>query len=249
MSVSALFSIRSDDYAKFRPAYPHGLFEWLAEHCSATHCALDVAAGTGQASRPLSARFEQVVACDASADQLLGSADWRTVQRVAACAEKLPLRDGVADLMVVAQALHWFATPAFFNEAKRVLTADGLFCAWCYSLLRINPPIDALIDRLHSNVLAGYWPSGRASVDMGYRDIQPPFTTIKLPEFAIEAHWNLYQLVGYLRTWSAVKRWKQTHEGDPLDQLAAELTDLWVDPERKRLIRWPLHFIAGYPGR
>lgn len=249
MSVSALFSIRSDDYAKFRPAYPHGLFEWLTKHCSATRLAVDVAAGTGQASLPLSTRFEQVVACDASADQLLGSADWRTVQRVAAVAEKLPLRDGVADLMIVAQALHWFATPAFFNEARRVLAPKGLFCAWCYSLLRIDPAIDVVIDRLHGDVLAGYWPSGRASVDMGYRDIRPPFNTIEIPDFAIEAHWNLYQLVGYLRTWSALKRWQLTHKGDPLDQLAAELSELWIDPERKRLIRWPLHFIAGYPGR
>lgn len=249
MSVTGLFSIRSDDYAQFRPTYPDGLFEWLAEHCSATHCVLDVGAGTGQASLPLSARFELVVACDASPDQLSGGSDWATVQRFAAMADKLPLRGEVADLMVVAQALHWLATPDFFSETKRVLKPDGLFCAWCYSLLRIDPEIDALIDRLHGDILAGYWPSGRASVDMGYRDIQPPFQTIKLPAFAIEAQWDLGQLMGYFRTWSAVKRWHQIHARDPLNQIAAELSELWGNPEQGRLVRWPLHFIAGYPGR
>lgn len=249
MSVSALFSIRSEDYAQFRPTYPDALFEWVTDHCSATRCALDIAAGTGQASRPLSERFEQVVACDASPDQLWGNADWTTLQRVAAFAEKLPLRDGIADLIVVAQALHWFATPAFFGEAKRVLAPDGLFCAWCYSLLRIEPEIDTLIDRLHGDVLSGYWPAGRASVDIGYHDIIPPFQTIKLPRFAIEAQWDLHQLVGYFHTWSAVKRWQRTHDRDPLDQLVPELSELWGDPGHQRQVRWPLHFIAGYPGR
>ncbi len=139
MSVSALFSIRSDDYAQFRPTYPDGLFDWLAAHCSATHCALDIAAGTGQASSPLAERFEHVVACDASPDQLRGSSGWGAVQRVAAFAEKLPLRDDSADLIVVAQALHWFATPEFFREAQGVLVPNGLFSAWRYSLLRIAP--------------------------------------------------------------------------------------------------------------
>lgn len=249
MSVSALFSIRSDHYAQFRPVYPADLFEWLADHCSATNCAVDIAAGTGQASHPLSKWFEQVVACDASLDQLRGSASWKAVQRIAADAEKLPLRDGVADLVVVAQALHWFATPDFFREARRVLAPNGLFSAWCYSLLRIAPEFDALIDHLHGDILRGYWPSGRSSVDSGYRDIHPPFQTIRVPEFVIETQWNLHQLMGYLHTWSAVKRWQRTHGKDPLDQLESALSKRWGNPDHQRSVRWPLHFIAGYPGR
>lgn len=242
-----LFSLRSGDYAQFRPTYPDHLFRWLAENSPTTHCALDVAAGTGQATLPLTDYFDQVVACDASADQLAGSSGWRTAQRFAAQAERLPLRDGTADLIVVAQALHWFATPAFFAEAKRVLAADGLFCAWCYSLLRIDPPIDALIDHLHGEILGAYWPQGRASVDAGYQDIAVPFETINLPDFAIHARWDLPQLLGYLRTWSAVKRWQQTHGRDPLAQLEPELQRMWGSPARQHQVRWPLHFLAGYP--
>lgn len=244
-----LFSIRSDDYAQFRPTYPESLFKWLAERCPTTRCALDVAAGSGQATRPLLDHFQRVVACDASPDQLTSSTDWRSAERFAGQAEQLPLRDGVADLIVVAQALHWFATPAFFAEAKRVLSVDGLFCAWCYSLLRIEPSMDAVIGQLHDGTLSGYWPQGRASVDAGYRDIQAPFETFQPPAFAIEANWNLPQLLGYLRTWSAVKRWQQAHGRDPVTQLEPELKGLWGNPEQQRRVRWPLHFIAGYPGR
>jgi SAM-dependent methyltransferase len=243
-----LFSMRSDNYAQFRPTYPDDLFSWLAERCPRTRCALDIAAGTGQATRPLLGRFDLVLACDASLEQLTSSSDWQPAQRFAAQAERLPLRDGSVDLMVIAQALHWFATPTFFTEAKRALAADGLFCAWCYGLLRIEPPLDALIDRLHGETLSGYWPQGRASVDAGYRDIQAPFDLLEPPTFALEAHWDLFQLFGYLQTWSAVKRWQQTHGRDPVAQLEPELKQLWGSPECKRQVRWPLHFLAGYPG-
>ncbi|MCQ4309573.1 class I SAM-dependent methyltransferase [Pseudomonas stutzeri] len=244
-----LFSIRSDEYAQFRPTYPDDLFRWLADRSPRRRYALDVAAGSGQATLPLLDHFEQVLACDASPHQLTGSSGWRSATRFAAQAERLPLRDGMVDLLVVAQALHWFATPAFFAEAKRVLAPDGFFCAWCYSLLRIEPTLDSVIARLHGETLNGYWPQGRASVDAGYRDIHAPFETLEPPDFAIEAHWNLPQLLGYMRTWSAVKQWQKVHGNDPITQLAPELTQRWGDPERQRKVRWPLHFLAGYPGR
>ena len=71
-----LFSIRPDDYAQFRPTYPDSLFDWLAQQCEHTRCALDVAAGSGQATLALLPHFEMVCACDASLDQLNGLADW-----------------------------------------------------------------------------------------------------------------------------------------------------------------------------
>jgi len=244
-----LFSLRSDRYAQFRPTYPDGLFRWLAERSPRTGLAIDVAAGSGQATLPLLAHFDRVVACDASPQQLIANTDWNTALRFAARAEQLPLPDGLADALVVAQALHWFATPAFFAEAKRVLAPQGFFCAWCYSLLQIEPSVDAVITRLHGQTLDGHWPDGRASVDAGYRDISPPFETIPTPDSVIEASWDLSQLLGYLRTWSAVKHWQQTHGYDPVAVLEPELLELWGEPAVRRNVRWPLHFIAGYPGR
>lgn len=244
----ALFSTRPDDYAQFRPSYPQALFVWLAAQCPQTEKALDIAAGSGQASLGLSAHFQSVFACDASRQQLAAGERWGSVQRFAAQAEQLPLKAGQLDLIVVAQALHWFATPLFFSEARRIIKPGGLFCAWCYSLLRIDAELDALIEHLHGETLQGYWPAGRASVDAGYRDIQPPFSRIAVPDFHIEAHWQLPQLLGYLRTWSATKRWQQTHGRDPITALEPLLLRRWGDPQQSRAIRWPLHFLAGRPG-
>lgn len=245
-----LFSIDSGQYAQFRPTYPASLFTWLAEKAPRHTLALDVAAGSGQATQGLVPRFDTVLACDASVTQLQEASGWATAKRFAANAERLPLTSGTVDLLVVAQALHWFATPDFFAEARRVLTADGLFCAWCYGLLRLTPRIDAIIDHLHGTTLRGYWPDGRASVDAGYRDIRPsvPFPLIEPPAFFIEAHWRLDQLLGYLRTWSAVRQWQQIHGEDPIEAIAASLQHLWGNPERELDVRWPLHFITGYPG-
>ncbi|WP_028240358.1 class I SAM-dependent methyltransferase [Stutzerimonas azotifigens] len=245
--VSQLFSARADGYAQFRPRYPAPLFDWLAAQCRTHRRALDIAAGSGQASRPLTRHFEQVLACDASEAQLRAARPWTGMHPIAADAERLPLAARSADLVVVAQALHWFATPEFFAEAERVMAPGGLFCAWCYSLVSLSPPIDALVAELHGVTLAGYWPEGRASVDAGYRDLTPPFQRLPVPQFAITADWRLEHLLGYLRTWSAVERWSRQHARDPLAELEPRLRATWGDPERLHQARWPLHFIAGRP--
>lgn len=244
-----LFSSRSDDYARFRPTYPEALFSWLASQCAATDTALDLAAGNGQASFPLTRYFRRVLACDASAEQLNAADDWPDVQRVVADAQHLPVQRGRLDLLVVAQALHWFATPQFFAQARLALKPQGLFCAWCYSLLEITPAVDALIQTLHSETLAGYWPVGRASVDAGYRDVEAPFTRIECPMFFLEAHWDLSQLVGYLRTWSAVKQWQKRHGHDPVALIEAALSAAWGPADQRRHVRWPLHLLTGFPNR
>ncbi|MDG9923723.1 MULTISPECIES: class I SAM-dependent methyltransferase [unclassified Pseudomonas] len=247
--ITRLFGNRAGAYASFRPQYPDGLFTWLAANSPGQERALDIACGNGQASRPLMKYFHQVLACDGSPEQLRAAPDLQGIDCFAADASAQPLADASLDLIVVAQALHWFATPAFFAETRRLLRSDGLFCAWCYSLLRIDAALDAVLDDLYWNTLGGYWPSGRASVDAGYRDIQPPFARIEVPAFAIELEWDLQQLMGYLGTWSAVQKLEQASGRDPLPELLPKLRRAWGDGQQKRFVRWPLHFLAGLPTR
>jgi len=247
--IARLFGNRAAAYASFRPQYPEALFDWLAATSPGHQRALDIACGNGQASRPLLGRFDQVLACDASPEQLRAAPDLAGVHCFAADASAQPLADGCLDLILVAQALHWFATPQFFAEVRRLLRRDGLFCAWCYGLLRIDEVLDAALDDFYRNTLGGYWPAGRASVDAGYRDIQPPFARIEVPGFAIELEWDLAQLVGYLGTWSAVQKLEQASGRDPLAELLPGLRQAWGDADSRRFVRWPLHFLAGFPSR
>jgi SAM-dependent methyltransferase len=247
--IARIFGRGADAYASFRPQYPDALFAWLAASSPGHERALDIACGNGQASLPLRPHFRQVLACDASIEQLHAASDQHDIHRFAAHATAQPLADASLDLIVVAQALHWFATPAFFAEARRLLRPDGLFCAWCYSLLRIDDDLDALLDDFYWNTLNGYWPSGRTSVDAGYADIQPPFARIAVPAFTIELPWDLAQLLGYLGTWSAVQKLEQASGQDPLVTLRPRLQQAWGDGQQKRFVRWPLHFLAGFPTR
>lgn len=245
--IARLFGARADAYASFRPHYPVALFDWLAASSPGHQRALDIACGNGQASRPLLRHFDLVLACDGSPEQLLAAPDLQGIHCFAANAEAQPLTDASLDLIVVAQALHWFATPAFFAEVRRLLKPNGLFCAWCYSLLRITPELDVLLDDFYSTTLGPYWPAGRASVDAGYRDIQAPFPRLQPPPFAIELQWDLPQLLGYLSTWSAVQRLQQASGRDPLLDLLPQLEKAWGAPQQQRFVRWPLHFLAGRP--
>jgi SAM-dependent methyltransferase len=245
--VAQLFGARAGAYASFRPHYPEALFTWLAANSPGRQRALDIACGSGQASRPLRQYFAQVLACDASVEQLRAAEDLAGISLFVANAEAQPLASNSLDLIVVAQALHWFATPAFFAEAARLLKPGGLFCAWCYGLMRIDNQVDALIDEFYWNTLGGYWPAGRASVDAGYRDIANPFSQIAPPACAIEANWTVEQLLGYLRTWSAVQRYEQQQGHDPVRHLEPALRQAWADTKRPRFVHWPLHFLAGTP--
>ena len=243
--VSQLFGARADAYASFRPHYPASLFAWLAAQCPERLRALDIACGNGQASYPLREHFKQVLACDASLAQLQAGAAHSGLQLFVAEAQAQPLSSHGLDLIVVAQALHWFATPAFFAEVRRLLKPGGVFCAWCYSLMRIDEELDALIDDFYWSTLAGYWPVGRASVDAGYRNIDNPFAPLDPPASAIEISWTLEQLLGYLSTWSAVQRYEQENGTDPLSKLLPRLCQIWGDAKQPRFVRWPLHFLAG----
>src|SRR5688500_2329760 len=104
----AHFSHVADAYARYRPTYPPALFDWLAEVTPGCDLAWDCGAGSGQATRDLARRFIRVVATDASRAQLAAGIAAPHVITWVATAERSGIRSGQADLITVAQALHWF---------------------------------------------------------------------------------------------------------------------------------------------
>lgn len=143
MSFKDHFSTRSDDYARYRPRSPAGLFDWLAVRCEARSLAWDVATGSGQAATELASRFERVIATEASAAQLANAEPWPNVEYRCEPAERSTLDTGSAEVITVAQALHWFDHGAFFAEAERVLKPGGLLAVWCYEIFETAPAVDA----------------------------------------------------------------------------------------------------------
>lgn len=233
-------------YADNRPTYPAELFAWLAGQCAGHELAWDVGTGSGQAARDLARHFAQVLASDASAEQIAQAPAQPGIAFRLAPAEASGLPERSVDLISVAQALHWFDLDAFYAEARRVLKPGGLIAAWTYGILHVDgDALDGPVQHFYHQVVGPYWPTERRHVESGYRDLPFPFPRLAAPAFAMQADWTLEQLQGYLRSWSATARYRQAHGSDPLTALAAELAPRWGDPANRRRIRWPLALLCG----
>jgi ubiquinone/menaquinone biosynthesis C-methylase UbiE len=244
MSFKDHFSGHAGDYRRFRPDYPPELFVWLAQQAPAPQQAWDCATGSGQAACALAQHFAHVIATDASAQQIENAHACDKVSYAVASAEASGLEPDSIDLVTVAQALHWFDLPRFYAEATRVLRPGGLVAAWTYNLFRLDPEVDALVDRLYAETLGGYWPFERRLVEQGYRDLPFPFVPLASPVFHMTTQWSLEHLLGYLGTWSAVRRYREMRRADPVAAIASQLAAAWGD-EPQREVRWPLALRVG----
>jgi SAM-dependent methyltransferase len=240
------FSGVAAGYARFRPRYPEPLFDWLAELAPSRALAWDCATGSGQAALPLAERFAAVVATDASERQIASATAHPHVRYEVAPAERSGLPPASADLVTVAQALHWFDIPAFMQEAKRVLRPGGVLAVWSYANLRLGAAEpEAILDRFHRETVGPYWPPERRLVEEGYRSIPFPFEAVEPPPFAIHARLTLEQLAGYLRTWSATQRLLRAGGADPVPELIDRLRPYWGGAGAAREVSWPLALRVG----
>jgi SAM-dependent methyltransferase len=242
MNFKDLFSGQASSYARFRPRYPAALFTWLGTLVPRRQVAVDVGSGNGQAATDLAAEFERVVAIDPSASQLAHGEALPNLEYRKAAAEETGLDQGSADLVVAAQAFHWFDHPAFFSETRRIVRPGGALALWCYGLAAVTPELDALVHELYETELGAYWEPERRLVESGYRTIAVPFEELPTPAFAMEVTWTLPQLVGYLGTWSALRHYLEKHAADgdnPLERMFPRLERAW-GPAPERRISWPL---------
>ncbi|MDX1604759.1 MAG: class I SAM-dependent methyltransferase [Candidatus Competibacterales bacterium] len=239
------FSGIAGEYARFRPRYPQALFAYLASRSPARDRAWDCATGSGQAALALTRHFTQVVATDASAEQIASAGTHPRIDYRVAPAECSGLETASVDLITVAQALHWFDRSRFYAEAGRVLRPGGVLAVWCYGLIRLGDrSAQALFERFHDAV-ERYWPPERALIETGYRNLDFPFVEWTPPAFAMTADWTRDELLGYLRTWSAVQRYQESQGIDPVAGLARELATVWPDPQQHRTLTWPLALRCG----
>jgi SAM-dependent methyltransferase len=238
------FSKQAADYAKFRPRYPRELFEYLGTVAPSRPLAWDCGTGNGQAAVGLASVFDYVIATDASEKQIANAEPHERVEYRVAPAEDSGIKSGTVDLMLVAQALHWFDLDRFYSEARRVLKAKGILAASAYNLLRIEPAIDEIVNRYYYEIVGPFWPPERDLVE-NFADLPFPFHKIDPPEFEMTARWNLDHLIGYLGTWSATQRFISANRRHPLEGIAAELAAAWGDTKQSHRVVWPLTLRVG----
>ena len=233
------FSKQAADYATFRPRYPQELFDYLGSIAPSRQLAWDCATGNGQAAVGLASVFTRVIATDASEKQIANAQPNEIVDYRVASAKNSGIGSETIDLIMVAQALHWFDLDYFYREAQRVLKRDGVLAASAYNLLHIEKAIDEIVNRYYHEVVGLFWPPERKLVEQ-FGDLPFPFQEIDPPRFEMTAHWNLDHLLGYFRTWSSTQRFIAAKGGDPVEQITDDLRSVWGKPGQTRTVTWPL---------
>jgi SAM-dependent methyltransferase len=128
------FDTVAQQYAAGRPNYPAELFDAIGATLPRAWpetTVLDVAAGTGIATRQLAERAGRVLAVELSAamlGELLAASPG--IAAVQGNGNALPVRDATADLVTYAQAFHWMDPDRAIPEVMRVLRPGGVLAMW-----------------------------------------------------------------------------------------------------------------------
>lgn len=133
MSRGRLFDSVATLYDEVRPEYPPGFYRAIESMTGPLSSlqVLDLAAGSGIATRQLRALGADVVAVDPG-PPLLQQLRRRSpdVPCYVGRAEALPLQDDVVDLVCCATAWHWVDADRAVDEVRRVLRPGGHLALW-----------------------------------------------------------------------------------------------------------------------
>lgn len=206
---------------------------------------MDLGCGHGLVARALSPHFGSVVAVDPSAGMIRQAAQstpsGSNITFRQSWSEDLSfLDDGSVDLVVAAQAAHWFDYSRVWPELARVVRPGGSLAFWGYkdNILVGRPAASAILDAFcygEDDVapglesLARHWEPGRQIVRGLLRDVKPPvedWADVRRIVCDVDAEnaqapneeeaWLRKKLVlaefeAYVRTFSSFSAWKDAH--------------------------------------
>jgi len=140
------FSDRVENYEKYRPRYPKAFFDYLRDELGLFKGSIvaDVGSGTGISAEPLVERGVVVHAIEpngpmreAAERKLSKRANFHSINSTA---EATGLPDRSVDLVLAAQAFHWFDKPRAKAEFKRILKPGGrIVLVWNERRLNATP--------------------------------------------------------------------------------------------------------------
>ncbi|NUL81915.1 MAG: class I SAM-dependent methyltransferase [Armatimonadetes bacterium] len=239
------FGAWADQYAAFRPRYPVGLFDFIADQAPGRRLAWDCATGNGQAAIDLAERFERVCATDKSEEQISRATAHSRIDYSVQAAEATDFPNACFDAICAAQAVHWFDVERFYAEAVRVARPGAVIGIWGYTDFNVSPAFDSAFRERVLEPVKGDWAGGVRLLTNGYRDIPFPFERIETPPFSIEVTWDLPRLMAYVNTWSGVRRYVERTGIGLLSEVYPLLAAEWGDPATPRPIAMPLYAMMG----
>lgn len=244
MKFTDHFSRQSSLYRRFRPQYPEELYNLLSNLVRNHETAWDCATGNGQAAVALAARFKKVIATDASSEQIQHAMPCENVEYRVAPAEASGLDDASVDLVTVANAVHWFEIPAFYEEVRRVLRKDAVIAVWCYEAFTVDGAQSDAFQPLY-DAIGDHWAPHLELVRNHYKTLEFPFQEFEIPKIEMALNWNLEQCLGFLASWSGVQTYKEKTGQDPTEFFYDQIQAKWGEPLQERKVSWQLHTRVG----
>ncbi|MGD1840571.1 MAG: class I SAM-dependent methyltransferase [Thermonemataceae bacterium] len=236
------FSFQASQYAQYRPHYPTTLYAYLQEIISNKEKAWDCGTGNGQVATQLATFFDTVFATDISKAQLAAASSLPNLHYSQQPAEQTNFPDHSFDLIVVAQAIHWFDFNAFYKEVYRTLKEEGVLVVIGYGLVQVNAIIDAITQVLYYDILGDFWDEERKYIDEHYQTIPFPFEERTPPTLSNTLPWSCAHFLAYLQTWSAVKHFVQQKGYNPIEQVRKQYLTAWRGTEK---VHFPMLLRVG----
>lgn len=223
MNPTGRFSDRVAEYRKFRPSYPAGAMDAILDGLgeAGTLLAADIGAGTGISSRLLADRGVRVAAIEPNAQMREGGRAEPNdrIRWLAGTAEATGLDAASVDIVLCAQAFHWFEPTAALREFRRILRARGRL-ALMWNCRDRSDPVTAGYSRAIADI-GGESKLETKEFDAGVLGGSALFGPVQLVVVPNEQALDLAGLVG--RAFSASYSPKA---GPGREQLVAELTAL-----------------------
>ena len=223
-----VFGDNADDYRAFRPHYPDALFAWLASAARQDRLAWDCGAGSGQAALGLSRHFTRVLATDpipgswrSRQKSPMSTIVWRARKTISACARRsisspAPVRSTGSTCRIFTQTRGAPCAPRGSSRhgpmtgRERMSSRSTRSCAGSKRIFSA--------------------PSGRRirrSYFDRYETLPFPFKEIDCPPFHTPVARSKGDLVSFLKTWSAVEKYRLHYGRDPLALVDRELEEAW----------------------
>lgn len=232
-SNSKSFNLKSGQYAQSRPRYPRNFYDFLISFVNHQEILWDCACGNGQVAIDLVGDFKKVFATDINENQIKNAFKHPKINYAVSPSENTSFPNNYFDLIGVAQAMHWFDLDAFFKEVDRVLKPDGILAIFGYGFVKINHEVDQILEQVLHSEIDKYWSEGNSLLISEFKGVDFPFKNIDTPSFNMNQAWQRTDLLTYLDTWSAVKRYNEKNNSNIVEILKQHLEPLWDSNEYK----------------
>lgn len=136
---SLSFGDKAACYRQYRPGYDETIFDFLTSHLTgARDLAVELGAGSGQATSAIARLFERVIAIEPDA-RLLEEADFPTnVKARVGAAEEADFDPHIVDAIFSATAFHWMDQASICRKAARWLRPGGVFFPFAYDVFEFE---------------------------------------------------------------------------------------------------------------